>query len=1828
MVVHLLLGDIVKITAPSNKEIHDHSFFISYIDMSFKIELIEVSSLEIHTLLLSKRGNIIDKSIHQITLLNRSTHRGYARQNGLLPHTWVELHFGGEIPTIVTAKITKLEEDMIEMESYPGKKILFLDFAYKGIPLNIPLTQICIRNQPPSYHEVNEEDEEDEMEIEGDEMSTEYDENGQLVILLPKIVRLEDDYRKTLDKHTDQRTDKRTDKGIQEEDEFMAASLFQSNRRFPLEIQLNDLLDDFVSRIPDDKRSKRVMKRIYIHLYRFQELRQQYSTYDKYKQINGFIKRKDPRLFKPLAQALVQANVRMPWVLPVILITKKKYDSKIPEEEEKEDSIENVFLVHDLTKENEMIQSYSTSRQTRVGNNYESMYQEIQSFMTPFTSSSYSPYLQEITVREDTESLVKYDIKNPFITQRINKEITYPPFDRETNARDLMVADKVFVDSIVCLPEFVITNSSLVYSKAVSILQKTTFQAPYLYELLPNIQTKYKKEEESEEMAKGHCINYKLPHMINEANNYEKLLNRTVPNLYALIKSIEKNPFLYSALECVKRLEPYLIYPEHIPFTAFKMMKRQVENNIKEEANRLLKKLRAFTDLKLNNDRIDARSKNVPFLDTYFSTAEQNAKNELEFKYKLAGEGLSKIMTKDNGRILSLEILKTRAYLITLNMDPWIEPQRFVSSKQKVIAKKYKSLGDLQKDNNDSTLKFDSDLDVIDYSIWSTFKKKRAKENLSSAKMEELFAESLAQEYGCSRTNTEQMAKILMQQHQVVQDGDYAKLELKPSLPRNVEECELTANEKRQIEIEADTRKINRYYVRLNHTWVYDRSIEDDRAFAKPKNVFCKLNPVEKEEMIQHLGETQDDMEKNIQLEIDKYSKILDQSFSIEQTKRLAHDYFHSKLGTSQMTNVKVQSPYLLVLQKILHTTSDFVDKQTNIVSFYDRFCREPIPNVEDPNWKYCQQTSTKVLQKSLYDLAIAFLQGNYNSVLEKICKTNGKKSDDGNCIVDKYGGNVLCFLDFSEEGYEWMNIVEEEEEEEFIEVFEKKKIAFQDPDLKRMDKWITEISKEMRIEVSEISEPAMVWCIELKKLYLRPKAYENNLRNKNAEKKKTEEQIKKEVNSYVTKMLIDFVICSVVFTVQTSQITTTRKTKSKFSGFPLGPQTDKSTLYFMLDVCKQLNGFPFLEKDFVTRIMYLCNKMITDNAVISKLLEEKRLTNVVPTIPEHLNLAHQWIHFYPPTVPVQITSHLNVVSKGQHEEFKIQMKKGNPIQWHLFGVNQVNIMRHSFGVLETINDIVEKQDAILKTQLLKPFLENACCSEEKGPKNPWLYFVQKEPILQTYFEIVSKTGLLLYKLSSQVKAPFLHLKSSVDLIPPSLAQPNVLCAYSEVLQYTVMIRYCHLDSEIYPIPAYLSNVVREKHPEYNAKGSIEEKIAFFKENNQSLSFSKFTNMMSLIQNKNKIQNSATILVEKDLLCFNNWKAVLSSHPQYRFIQPSLLALFTKHMEARENNLDEIENAIQKQIDAYKKSAEDWFLESNIPKSRISNMFKDITKLSMNEEIPVSTLGAFVKNYLYLLCMLKANLSFKPSIPDHWGLLPLDQVALLNELEKTTSYRRFPDKLISKMKPILEPFYHFISHYLTIFPLNKKKLWNRFFTFAIFYVLNSYILLSNEPDVLEIDELSQYDDQIEPVEIQNYDLEVTNTIFSYLTDIFKNEQKSLVLYQDILKNVTRENELEKSKMKKHFEHLGTLERKTEVLIKKFRLEQFHIDPKTLQKYGNKRDKMIHDTVGEIQEEIREDDEEKDKEDDDEKDDDEDSVPDFLNDEDEENDEYDMAEYER
>ena len=145
----LSLGDIIQLKAPANLDIDNHIYLITYIDDQ-KLQLIDATDIDnpAKLTLTLIDGNLTDENIQEIAIVDKAAEKGFARQKGLVPEIWIDIYFGGDVPYVLTGKIASLEEDMIEIITHPAQKHIFIDFAYKGIPQNLPITAINIRGAP------------------------------------------------------------------------------------------------------------------------------------------------------------------------------------------------------------------------------------------------------------------------------------------------------------------------------------------------------------------------------------------------------------------------------------------------------------------------------------------------------------------------------------------------------------------------------------------------------------------------------------------------------------------------------------------------------------------------------------------------------------------------------------------------------------------------------------------------------------------------------------------------------------------------------------------------------------------------------------------------------------------------------------------------------------------------------------------------------------------------------------------------------------------------------------------------------------------------------------------------------------------------------------------------------------------------------------------------------------------------------------------------------------------------------------------------------------------------------------------------------------------------------------------------------------------------------------------------------------------------------------------------------------------------------------------------------------------------------------------------
>ena len=415
--IELRLGDIISIDAPSNRDIHQNTYYITYID-HLKVRLVNVADAKPHVLYVSEESRqFTDESIQRIRILSRSDELGFARQNGLLPKTWIDVHFGGEIPATITGEITNLDEDQIEITTFPDLEVLYIDFEYKGIPEHIPIQQIVVRRKPAALKgvqsikalqgiEPGEDLQQTLRDAESDKAAIEFSPEGESTVYIPEGAIPDENIRKDLHR---QYTENPVDIIFGEELDAIEhlVEIPEHQQRYGLEIQVNSLIDGLLAKIPNTERTYQVQAAVHNKIERFKQLREEYSLFDK----NGDIRdvRTLPSFHKPLLDNLETLQSIPKWIAPVSTLQKKVYYIDAPTDES--DVLFIKKISDDLEQQQDIMNTTYYKNHSKPENiKYETMHRQINPFMTPFETPANTPFaLIQAPVQSNIESIVEND---------------------------------------------------------------------------------------------------------------------------------------------------------------------------------------------------------------------------------------------------------------------------------------------------------------------------------------------------------------------------------------------------------------------------------------------------------------------------------------------------------------------------------------------------------------------------------------------------------------------------------------------------------------------------------------------------------------------------------------------------------------------------------------------------------------------------------------------------------------------------------------------------------------------------------------------------------------------------------------------------------------------------------------------------------------------------------------------------------------------------------------------------------------------------------------------------------------------------------------------------------------------------------------------------------------------------------------------------------------------------------------------------------------------------------------------------------------------------
>jgi len=815
--ISLELGDIIEIIAPTNVALHENSMYIKYIDNQH-IQVIHIASLTETQINLDETGNLTDESIIQINLLSRSEHKGYARQNNLLPRTWISIHIGGDIPAIITGEITNLDEDMIEIITYPELKTNFIDFKYQGIPQNIPIDKIIIREKPASLKSVVslsmlkqglEEGEVFEVIEDEDFATIEFTDSGESIINIPENTSQQHNIQEVLrDLYTDADTIPFDEDlgGIRQ-----MVEVKESEQRYGIDIQVNDLMDELLSTIPNSERTEMVMNNIHNIICKYKLLRTNYSKFDDNQNI--YDSKKNGNFYKPLVQNIMKMNVRLQWLLPIVKLQRKLYDVNNSTDIDDILADTTVSTLTDI----QQIQADYYERNPNDSKDYALMQKRIQEVMNPINDDKRDDNIYTTQILADIDAIVDNlddfnstvytrsgASKRQYVMQRYNLGLSKLSDQLLKGGKTVYTRTNMTPNETICLKSLMVLPAPVIKFSAINlpttnllnrvslhqqyftlfrVLRKNTEIIPHILDDLDNELDYEKMETETKQtIFKGihEFVLGDIDHIDNE-ERFNKFMESIIPQTFKIINLFHKYmKNKLSMVSVVQQLEPFMIYVEDITYGQQKAIRHFVNKEIETLKKHIGQHIITFNKMHnwnynvINKPNIILRllAEKKDIADSFFQVYNLIHPGEKKQPDLSPHELLDRMIRMDTGTVFMNAITSIMISLITPNniiqslndqeIDDMDDVEKIKPSDcmVRVLSKKYNSLKDLQKDNQVDIVYFDKEYDDTPYDIIEKYKDEQTK--LEPNLFVDFLVENLIQRHNCPSHMAPELAKIII----------------------------------------------------------------------------------------------------------------------------------------------------------------------------------------------------------------------------------------------------------------------------------------------------------------------------------------------------------------------------------------------------------------------------------------------------------------------------------------------------------------------------------------------------------------------------------------------------------------------------------------------------------------------------------------------------------------------------------------------------------------------------------------------------------------------------------------------------------------------------------------------------------------------------------------------------------------------------------------------------------------------------------------------------------------------------------------------------------
>ena len=1508
--INLQLGDIIQLNAPSNNDINEKIFLIDYWDDKI-IKLINDEDSEPLILNITEEGGISDESITSISILSRPEEKGYARQNDLLPGNYIDIYFDGDLPVVITGEITNLEEDMIEIKRVDNKEVIYIDFAYKGIPKNIPIDKIITRPKPENLEKTDEKTDEKIDEKTDEKIDEKIDEDMDInreTDVTEEYEDLEEDFRfeVPLDEVKDNIKDILLDADQIDFGESIGVisqteEVDESEKRFSLESQLNDLLDELLSNIPDKDRTRNVLNNIHQQVERFKQLRNMFSEIDS--NGNAIIPLYKGSDYKPLVKSLQELNFKLYWIIPVVQNQKKLYDLDTLEIENTD--VISLTSADYLNNMHEIRELYKTNNE-----NYTNYIKKVQEIQMPFLSTTDSDIISMKHVEQNIDAIINnlgdfYSsiYKNEQVKRKRFLISKYNLGDKKldpikitstqaiTKRVPLTQNDKMGIYSFVTLPHSV-TSFSNISLPNTYIIDKTNYNKHFLnywqvfkentkinniYIDNLNNELQFDKDDYLKQVS-----NYLLSVDDPNQDNYEEYLKLIIPKtrvLFNLIKKYMKGQL--SLVSVVKYLQPFLIYLNDLSFKQYEEIVNYIEEKILKYKQELVVKKQLFQSVgksATNNYYYESvilkllKSKNDLY-DTVLKEYNLEGKYEgslADDKVILSNsELLKKMMVIDYTKTLNSFLSYINSDLFTtFDFDELLREKNkiyedTVKSKQEtnkckeyVLSKRYIDVDDMMADNN-IEIYFDKKFDPTVYDILNEYKLQQ--KQMDEGDFKKFLTNQLMENIGLKKSDALHEATSMIQGKRSIKDGQYAVLEID-----NIDNINYF------------------YYIRKDNVWEKDESIPNIPYFEK-ENLFCNIkekcievnekcttnslaSDMIKKDLIKQMY---DEFDLNYKESFEKYKEFLNKKFEynvknlnrlikIEKYSLYKYELKNLLYVNKYEINENEDSPYLQCF-KLIIGQEDFVKKQHNIIDFVNKYTRPPLEiNNEDMFWLYCKETNKKLMPSFYSKLASVFVEnGNYIVTLNEIKKNQGVIEDD--YIVDKYSGYPI----------EKVALNNEEE-------FDSSGMKVKSRDILEMDSGsiVTSMTKTTPLSKLLVNPKGLVinnilttmsnfigvnldnHREEIIKHTL--VALENTLDNEENYVKKNKGKKSKSYDEVLNLSILLYTLSFLIVFIQISIPSITSKKNfpgciASFYGYPLTGEENVSNIKYIACISSKIKSsikpwkyLPKSQDKIYASIKKTIDSYVIKQGDIQVLIEEKKIylqQNENDFIPIDLDLKN-WITFLPPLQPID-----NKTPESLSPQFKQSLlentKKGSKEQFEKINVVLSKIIYFSMAIIQSIEEVVKKEKLLLANSNDIPYLQNSCCNT--GEYKTLDYFKSKDAKISKFNEMVVYLNNITFDIKAISKPSIL-----LDSVNTKIEFPKLKKEFSENTIYRTFIEYCNFNNNI-PIDEKLLSYCVNKPEEINSTDSINEKIDILKKNNILYTKESFETLMDIINKENII---------------------------------------------------------------------------------------------------------------------------------------------------------------------------------------------------------------------------------------------------------------------------------------------------------------------------------------------------------------------------------------